>query len=55
VAIDPELWERMKALDEATLTSALESWLDKCAIKAILQRRDKIQQMIDKLPKTGTQ
>jgi hypothetical protein len=55
VAIDPELWERMKALDEATLTSALESWLDKGAIKAILQRRDKMQQVIDKLPKTGTQ
>jgi hypothetical protein len=52
VTIDPELWERMKALDEESLTNALGNWLDKGSIKAILQRRDKMQQVIDKMPKT---
>jgi len=51
VTFDNDLWERMKALDEATLTTALGEWLDKPEIKAILQRRDKMQQVIDKLPK----
>lgn len=52
VTVDEELWTKMKALDEATLTNALGNWLDKSAIKAILQRRDKMQEVIDKLPKT---
>jgi hypothetical protein len=55
VTYDPELWERMKALDEQSLTSALGNWIDKGSIKAVLQRRDKMQQVIDKLPKAGTQ
>jgi hypothetical protein len=54
VTFDNDLWERMKTLDEATLTTALGEWLDKPAIKAILQRRDKMQQVVDKLPKIPT-
>ena len=51
VQVDAELWDKMKALDEATLTSALGHWLDKREIKGILERRDKMQQVVDKLLK----
>ena len=50
VQIDPALWEKMRALDDAALTTALGEWLDKGQIKAMLQRRDKMQKVIDKLP-----
>jgi hypothetical protein len=53
VQVDPELWAKMKALDEATLTSALGKWLDKSAITAMLQRRDKMQQAVEKLKTTS--
>jgi hypothetical protein len=52
--IDTELWDKMKALDESTLATALGDWLDKNAIKAIIERRDKMQQIVDKL-RAGTQ
>jgi hypothetical protein len=48
-AVDMELWNKMKALDEATLTGAVGTWLDKGAIRAMLQRRDKMQAVVDKL------
>ena len=47
--VDVELWEKMKALDEASLTAATGNWLDKGQIKAVLQRRDKLQEVVDKL------
>ncbi len=47
--IDSELWEKMKALTEEQLTQALEKWLDKKMIKAMLERRDIMQADIDKL------
>jgi hypothetical protein len=50
VQFDPALWDKMRALDEPTLTTALGAWLDKGQIKALLQRRDKMQKVIDKLP-----
>ena len=49
IAVDPELWNKMKALDEAALTTAIGAWVDKGAIKAILERRDRMQDVIDKL------
>ena len=33
---DPELWEKMKALDEASLTAAIGPWVEKGSIKAVL-------------------
>ena len=39
---DHDLWDKMKALDEAGLTTALGEWVGKGEIKAILQRRDKM-------------
>jgi hypothetical protein len=47
--VDAELWDHMKALTEADLTAKLQPWIDKGAIKAILQRRDRMQQEFDKL------
>jgi hypothetical protein len=55
VRVDNELWTKMKALDEPSLTTALSAWLDKGQIKAILQRRDKMQEVIDKLAQTTAQ
>jgi hypothetical protein len=55
VRVDDELWAKMKGLDEPGLTAALSAWLDKGQIKAILQRRDKMQEVIDKLAQTTAQ
>jgi hypothetical protein len=49
--IDSELWERMKALDEAKLKAAVGNWLDDQSIRGILTRRDKMQTVFDKLKK----
>ena len=48
-AVDAELWNKMKALDEGSLTTAVGAWLDKSAMKAILDRRDKMQEVVAKL------
>jgi hypothetical protein len=53
--VDPQLWAKMRALDEPALTGALSDWLDKDQIKAILQRRDKMQQLVDKLLQSTAQ
>src|SRR5262249_19013173 len=50
--IDPDLWAKMKALDEASLTEAIGKWVGKAEIRAILQRRDKMQQVVAKRGKT---
>ena len=55
VRIDKELWERMKALDEPTLTAAIGKWIDGGELRAILARRDKMQVAIDKLLKNGNE
>jgi hypothetical protein len=47
--VDRELWAKMQGLDEAALTTALGPWLGKREISAILQRRDKMREIIDKL------
>jgi hypothetical protein len=49
--IDPDLWDRMKAITLDSLTQSVGKWLDKDAIKAVIQRRDKMQKMIDDLVK----
>jgi hypothetical protein len=53
--IDREIWERMAALDEVTLTQALGQWVDRGAIKAMLKRRDAMKTAIDMLLKNGTE
>jgi hypothetical protein len=49
--IDIGLWERMSALDEPQLSTALNRWLGRSEVRAILQRRDRMQQAIDRLVK----
>ena len=49
--IDGDLWDRMKTLDEPMLTAALSQWMGKSEIRAILQRRERMQQAIDRLIK----
>ena len=50
--IDGPLWEKFKALDEATLKEKVGKWMGGGELRAILDRRDRMQQEIDKLVKT---
>ena len=50
-AVDAELWAKMAALDEASLTPVVGAWLDKDAIKGMLERRNKMREVVDKLKK----
>ena len=47
--IDRYLWERMQLLDEPTLTEALGEWLSDGEIRGVLERRDKMGEIIDEL------
>ena len=47
--IDKALWERMMALDEAALKTALGPYLDGGQIKDILGRREKMKKEIEKM------
>jgi hypothetical protein len=49
--IDPELWQRMEALTEESLQAALGEWIGKREIRAVLERRDKMREIIAKLVK----
>ena len=53
--IDRELWDRMLALDEPTLTAALGSWIDRGAIRAMLKRRDGMKKAIDEMLKNSSE
>jgi hypothetical protein len=50
--IDKNLWERMKALTPEQVSVALGPWLEQNDIKAIFDRRDAMQKVIDKLVKS---
>jgi hypothetical protein len=47
--VDAPLWEKMKALSDERLAPALGKWLGDGEIRAILQRRDKMLEIVDKL------
>jgi hypothetical protein len=49
--VDEPLWNRMKELTEASLTAAIGKRIGKGEIRAILERRNKMQELIDKLVK----
>ena len=50
--VDPNLWDRMKGLTEASLTKAIGPLMaGKGELRAIIQRRDKMQEIIDGLVK----
>jgi hypothetical protein len=50
-AVDADLWSRMEALDEPTLTKVVGQWLDGPSIRSMLERRDRMKQAIAKLGK----
>lgn len=47
--IDKALWDRMRVLDEPTLTTVIGKWVGRGEIRAMLARRDKMQEVIDNL------
>jgi hypothetical protein len=47
--VDMSLWERMQALTEQSLIETLGRWIGKGEIRAMLERRTKMQQVFDKL------
>lgn len=47
--IDRKLWDRMLALDEAGLKTAMGAWLDSRQIQAMIRRRDAMKKKIDAL------
>ena len=49
--VDAALWDRMRALDEKTLRDALGEWIDRASIRAMLDRRERMQKQIDELVK----
>jgi hypothetical protein len=48
--VDGPLWERMAALDEASLTEILGKWVGRGEIRAMLERRNKMAKIVAKLP-----
>ena len=53
--IDQELWDKMKALTVESLTPALQKWIGNREIRAIIERRDRMQTVIEKLIATNTE
>ena len=53
--IDAELWDRMLALDQASLKNVIGKWVDGGAIRSMLQRRDEMKKVIEGLVKTQGQ
>ena len=47
--IDRKLWDKMLALDEATLKTSMGQWLDDRQTQALLRRRDLMKKKIDAL------
>lgn len=47
--VDRALWDRMLALDEASLQQHLGQWLDSRQIRSMLQRRDAMKKHIESL------
>jgi hypothetical protein len=47
--VDPEIWNRMLALDEPALNAAIGKWVEGGVVKSILARREKMKIAIDKL------
>jgi hypothetical protein len=47
--VDGPLWDRMLALTEASIQGALGPWLIRGEIRAILARRDRMRELVDRL------
>lgn len=49
--IDPDLWARMQALTETSLQAAIGKWVLRGEARTIIERRNKMQQIVDALVK----
>ncbi len=49
--VDEDLWNRMRALTEAQLKAALQPGLSNGEVRSIIQRRDRMQEIVDQLVK----
>ena len=49
IRVDRYLWQRMQRLDEPILTETLGEWLSEREIRAILERRDRMGEVVDEL------
>jgi hypothetical protein len=49
--IDRGLWEKFLALDEASLQPTIGNWMGKGELRAVLERRDKMKEEIDRMVK----
>lgn len=47
--IDPALWAKMQELTQESLEATIGKWVGKSEIKAVLERRDKMAEVIKKL------
>ena len=47
--IDPEVWNKILALDEPALTAAIGKWVEGGVVRSMLARREKMKIAIDKL------
>ena len=47
--IDPEVWNKILALDEPALTAAIGKWVEGGVVRSMLARREKMKAAIDKL------
>jgi hypothetical protein len=47
--VDMPLWEKMQALTEEELRASLGTWIGRGEIRAMLERRKKMQQLFDTL------
>lgn len=49
--VDADLWARMHALTEASIQTTIGKWIMRGEAKSLIERRDKMQQIIDALVK----
>jgi len=47
--VDAELWDRMKALTREDLDRSVGQWIDREQVAAIVERRDAMVKIVDKL------
>ena len=47
--VDPEMWNKILALDEPALTAAIGKWVEGGVVRSMLARREKMKIAIDKL------
>jgi hypothetical protein len=50
--VEPVLWDKIQTLTEASLKPIIGQWMDAGQLRAVIQRRDKMRDIVDQLVKT---